>query len=401
MLASRMATRPLTWFGPTPDENVLQQAHTCMNVGPVHGMALMADQHYGYSSMPVGGVVAYKGAISPSGVGVDIACGVKAVRTQYHADIFDKRSLSVLLDEMESKIAFGMGVGAQERNDHKVMESKLWRTLAFELRGLKEMAASQLGSVGGGNHYVDILVDEADGAVWVAAHFGSRGFGNKVGRYFGKLLGAKDAPDAPPSIIMADDPLFAEYVDAMDLAGEYAYAGRDIVIAQVLRMLGARAVETVHNHHNFAWGEEHDGEQLIVVRKGATPAQPGQRGFVGGSMGDIAAIVEGTDSPHGALTFRSTVHGAGRVHSRGWAKGKVNRRTREVTRAGNVTLDDMQAAVAEFGTQVRGGDVDESPMVYRKLEGVLDAMGGTITVRNRLRPIGVVMAPRGVRSDDG
>lgn len=388
-------------FGDAPDENVLAQAHVSMAVGPVHGVALMADKHYGYSSMPVGGVVAYRGAISPSGVGVDIACGVKAVRTNLRADVFDKRSLGDLLDEIERKVAFGMGKTAAARSDHAVMDSPRWKKLPPALSLLKETAAAQLGSVGGGNHYVDVLVDDEDDAVWIAAHFGSRGFGNNVGRYFGKVLGARDAPDATPSIIMEDSPLFAEYVNAMDLAGEYAYAGRDVVVAQVLRMLGTKATDTVHNHHNFAWAEEHDGEQLIVVRKGATPAWPGQRGFVGGSMGDIAAIVEGTDADEARETYHSTVHGAGRVHSRGWAKGKVDRRTHEVKRPGNVSLDQMHEAVLEFGTQVRGGDVDESPMVYRKLAGVLDAMGGTIEVRHRLRPIGVVMAPRGVRSDDG
>lgn len=400
--------KALITFGDLPDEGTLAQAYTCMSVGPVAAMALMADKHLGYCSMPVGGVVSYRGAISPSGVGVDIACGVKAVRTTLGARVFSQRSLSELLDEIEAKLPFGMGRNAHVRSDHPVMDSLAWRSLPKPLEQLRQKAAAQLGSVGGGNHYVDILIEpEADGSVapnspvWVAAHFGSRGFGKNVGRYFMAELGGKDGPNEAPTIAMEGTKVFEEYVAAMTLAGEYAYAGRDSVIAQVLGMLGTKAVDTVHNHHNWAWLEEHDGEMVWVVRKGATPAQPGQRGFVGGSMGDMAAIVEGVDSPTAVEALRSTVHGAGRLHSRGWAKGKWNRKTGEVTRPGNVSDEMMAGAVAEYGVEVRGGDVDESPMVYRKLAPVLEAMGDSIVVKNVLRPIGVVMAPRGVRSDDG
>jgi tRNA-splicing ligase RtcB len=137
----------------------------------------------------------------------------------------------------------------------------------------------------------------------------------------------------------------------------------------------------------------HEGEPLVVVRKGATPAWPGQRGFVGGSMGDIAAVVEGTDAATAISAYHSTVHGAGRLHSRTWAKGKRNRKTGEITAPGNVSTTQMQEALRAFGgVQLRGGDVDESPFVYRKLDGVLAAQGDTIVVRHRLRPVGVVMA---------
>ena len=179
----------------------------------------------------------------------------------------------------------------------------------------------------------------------------------------------------------------------MHLAGEYAYAGRDIVIGQVLDILGATALDEIHNHHNYAWSETHDDEPLMVVRKGATPAWPGQRGFVGGSMGDIAAVVEGVQAPRSAASYYSTVHGAGRIHSRTWAKGKRNRKTGEIKSPGNVTTEQMHDALRDFGgVQLRGGDVDESPFVYRKLEDVLAAQGDTIAIRHRLRPVGVVMA---------
>jgi len=170
-----------------------------------------------------------------------------------------------------------------------------------------DLAAKQLGTVGGGNHYVDLFRDEDD-RVWVGVHFGSRGFGHKTAsRYFGD-----GAMDRSPELLPLDDGRGQEYVAAMELAGKYAYAGRDVVVEKVLEILGAEARDEVHNHHNYAWSEEHEGETLWVVRKGATPAFPGQRGFVGGSMADEAVILEGVDSPRSvdALYSTSTVRDA-------------------------------------------------------------------------------------------
>jgi tRNA-splicing ligase RtcB (3'-phosphate/5'-hydroxy nucleic acid ligase) len=380
-----------SYFGEGPNELTAQQARVCMETGPVHGMALMADNHLGYA-VPIGGVVAYRDAVSPSGVGYDIGCGVKAVRTDLQS-AHVAGEVSGLVDEIQATVEFGIGRSTTADIDHPVMESPLWGVVPRAISALKGRAANQLGTVGAGNHYVDILVDEADGQVWVAAHFGSRGLGHKTATHFLNELGAKDGVMEPPAVVEATHPLYAAYLDAMQLAGEYAYAGRDIVIGQVLDILGAKALEEVHNHHNYAWAETHHDEPLIVVRKGATPAWPGQRGFVGGSMGDTAGIVEGVQAERSAESYHSTVHGAGRIHSRTWAKGKRNRKTGEVKSLGNVTAERMHEALREFGgVQLRGGDVDESPFVYRTLEDVLAAQGDTITVRHRLRPVGVVMA---------
>jgi tRNA-splicing ligase RtcB len=163
----------------------------------------------------------------------------------------------------------------------------------------------------------------------------------------------------------------------------------------VLRILGADAIETVHNHHNYAWNEEHGGETVHVVRKGATPAFPGQTGFVGGSMGDWAVVVEGVDTALAERALRSTVHGAGRVMSRSKARG--NRRG---TRPGVISREMMRDRLDEFRREtgapleVRGGDVDESPFVYRRLEDVVHAHEATETIRvtHRLLPVVVCMA---------
>ena len=158
------------------------------------------------------------------------------------------------------------------------------------------MARDQLGTVGGGNHYVDIFADEQD-RVWVGVHFGSRGLGHKTATHFLKAAGGKDGMDVPPTVVPVNSEIGADYLTGMRLAGKYAYAGREAVARHVVReILGAKILDEVHNHHNFAWRENHDGEDLWVVRKGATPAFPRQRGFVGGSMGDDAVIIEGIDS---------------------------------------------------------------------------------------------------------
>ena len=184
----------------------------------------------------------------------------------------------------------------------------------------------------------------------------------------------------------------------MTLAGEYAYAGREWVARKVVSILGGRELELVHNHHNFAWRERHHGEELIVVRKGATPAFPGQQGFIGGSMGDDAVIVRGrdTDDPAARQEQRaalySTVHGAGRVMSRTAAAGKRNRRTGALISPGAVSPAMMKSWVRDKGVVLRGGGLDESPHVYRRLPEVLAAQGGTIDVLHTLRPLVVVMA---------
>jgi tRNA-splicing ligase RtcB len=173
---------------------------------------------------------------------------------------------------------------------------------------------------------------------------------------------------------------------------------RGWVARKVVSMLSASEVELVHNHHNFAWKERHEGEELVVVRKGATPAFPGQKGFIGGSMGDDAVIVQGTTATEPAMeaaqqaALYSTVHGAGRVMSRTAAAGKRHRRSGRVLSPGRVTPEMMNAWVREKGVVLRGGGLDESPHVYRRLPDVLVAQGSTIEVLHTLRPLVVVMA---------
>lgn len=380
------------------DPGTLRQFENCLRTGNVVGGVLCADGHYGYSQ-PVGGVIVYDGQISPSGVGFDIACGNKAVKTNLkHAEI--RANISTIMDDIATKVRFGVGKSSGKRMEHPVLEDPDWNVFKeigkHEHDQLKSLAQKQLGSTGSGNHYVDILVDTKTDDVWIGNHFGSRGFGYKTASGFLNLADGRPFSDKPKQAAMEAEPVLLDmdtevgelYYQAMQLAGKYAYAGRDIVIDQVLSILGAESVLEVHNHHNYAWKEKHDGGEYIVVRKGATPAAPGQMGFVGGSMGDISVILQGVDSKESQRAYHSTIHGAGRIMSRTQAAGKRRKGKRT---GGAIHPDRMEKAIRDFGVELRGGGTDESPFVYRKLQEVLDAHAGTIEVLHELRPVGVVM----------
>jgi tRNA-splicing ligase RtcB (3'-phosphate/5'-hydroxy nucleic acid ligase) len=373
-------------FGSPIDEGALSQIRTCALTAT--RVALMADHHKGYA-VPIGGVVAYEDAISPSGVGYDIACGNKAVLTDAPADEV-RGNIKTIMDDVWRTISFGIGRNNNEKVQHPLFDADHpgWHTQPAKT--LKRMAENQLGTVGSGNHYVDIFADEMD-RIWVGVHFGSRGLGHKTATHFLKAAGAKDGMDVSPCVLPVHSDLGAQYLEAMKLAGEYAYAGRDWVCARVVSLLGASIVEEVHNHHNFAWLEEHGGKKLWVVRKGATPAFPGQRGFVGGSMGDVSVILEGVENELGDQTLYSTVHGAGRVMGRMEAKGKYTK-AGECIRAGKVTPQMMQEWISRENVELRGAGLDESPHCYKRLPDVLAEHAGTVRVLHTLRPLGVAMA---------
>jgi tRNA-splicing ligase RtcB (3'-phosphate/5'-hydroxy nucleic acid ligase) len=249
------------------------------------------------------------------------------------------------------------------------------------MESYRPKAMAQLGTVGSGNHYVDLMRDE-DGFVWIGVHFGSRGLGHTSATKYLKAAGGQDGMNVPPAVVDEAGEIGARYIAAMELAGRYAYAGREWVVEHVRKIIGGNVTDTVHNNHNFAWSERHGGRDLWVVRKGATPAFPGQRGFVGGSMGDDAVILEGIDSEASAASLYSTVHGAGRLFGRKEAK-------RRFARA------EMNEWLRGRGVTLLGADLDESPMAYRRLPDVLSHHAGTVRILHTLRPFVVVMAGAG------
>ena len=372
------------------DSATHKQIRTCLAHGGDRAV-LCADGHKGYAQ-PIGGVVAYRDLISFSGVGFDIACGNMACRLDLPgADL--QRDIERIMDDVARMISFGIGQKNKEQVDHELFDDPAWKMPA--LRELKPTAREQLGTVGGGNHYVDLFIDENERS-WVGVHFGSRGLGHRTATHFLNAGGGKDGMDVAPCVVEAASELGADYLAAMHLAGRYAYAGREYVCDLVARrILQAKVLEEVHNHHNFAWRETHDGSDYWVVRKGATPAFPGQQGFVGGSMGDNAVILEGIDSPAAREALFSTVHGAGRVMSRTAAKGKTRWRGGQQVRLkeGLISRDAMMTWLREKDVCLRGGDLDEAPQAYRRLDEVLEAHRDTIEVRHTLRPVGAAMAP--------
>lgn len=377
--------------------------------------ALMADGHMGYM-MPIGGVAAYRNEVSVPGVGYDIACGNAAIMTDRFIQEFDRPDLELLADEIQRTISFGIGRSNNSDDapaDHELFKSDAWSLLPVDAKvsELKAKARNQLGTVGSGNHYVDVFADRADGRIWVGVHFGSRGLGHTIASGFlalaansrwGQRVKESDA------ILDLDTPIGQDYWSLMNLAGQYAYAGREWVARKVVDIIGANELELVHNHHNFSWNEEHFGERLIVVRKGATPAFPGQKGFIGGSMGDNAVIVQGAgnqsrENQNSAVqgtrekqekALYSTVHGAGRVMSRTQARGKTKGwgPKARVISPGLVSQEMLDSWIEERGVILRGGGLDEAPQAYRRLPDVLAAQGDTIEVLHTLRPVIVVMA---------
>lgn len=388
-------------FGEHDERTLLQLEEVARRADRV---ALMADGHVGYV-MPIGGVAAYREHVSVVGVGFDIACGNAAIRTDVTlASAGFESRLVALADEIEASISFG--IGRTNRADDAPIDDPLfadpaWDALPADVRTpLRDKARTQLGTVGGGNHYVDVLADEG-GAIWVGVHFGSRGLGHTVASGFLALAqGAQWGARVPEreTLLRVAEPMGRDYWTLMTLAGRYAYAGREWVARKVMSLFGGRELELIHNHHNFAWHEEHGGVKYFVVRKGATPAFPGQKGFVGGSMGDDAVIVQGavSDDPETRrlqeAALYSTVHGAGRIMSRTEAAGRRNRRTGRQLSRGKISPRMMEDWVRARGVILRGGGPDESPHVYRRLDDVIAAQGPTIDVLHRLRPLVVVMA---------
>ncbi len=375
-------------------------------------VALMADGHLGYI-MPVGGVAAYRRRVSVAGVGFDIACGNCAMLTDLVAADLPREQLEPLADRIQREISFGIGrtnASQDAPDDHPLFDDEAWTAVPAGLHErdrLRKLAREQLGTVGSGNHYVDIFADE-DERVWVGVHFGSRGLGHTIASGFMAIASGRKWGERVPETEALFDLSSDEgerYWKLMELAGRYAYAGREWVCRKVATaIVGGEVLDLVHNHHNFAWREHHFGEELVVVRKGATPAFPGQTGFVGASMTGTSVVLRGeagaSDAQRAAMF--ATVHGAGRVMSRSEAAGKRHRfgpkagtlvrgADGKPVRPGKVSDEMLRSAVAASGVVLRGAGPDESPFVYRRLEEVLAQQPG-IEILHRLRPLAVVMA---------
>jgi tRNA-splicing ligase RtcB len=353
----------------------------------VHGhVAVMPDVHLGRGAT-VGSVIPTKGAIIPAAVGVDIGCGMAAVMTDVVAS-----QLPDGLGPIRAAIEAVVPVGQASHREPPRAAGKAWLKRhragyeAIEARhpkiAEKKSAALQIGTLGGGNHFIELCLDEAD-RLWVMLHSGSRNIGNRIGTYF--IAKAKEEveaaglrlPDRDLAWLGEGTQSFKGYVEAVGWAQDYARSNREVMMGAVLDVLRLTWPElrtldvAVNCHHNYVEREEHFGERVWLTRKGAVSARQGELGIIPGSMGARSFIVRGLGNPQ---SFQSCSHGAGRVMSRTAAKERF-------------TLDEHIAATAHVECRKDKGVIDETPMAYKDIDAVMAAQADLVEVVHTLRQI--------------
>lgn len=385
-------------WGQDIDAGSFQQIENACRLPVAVSAALMPDAHVGYG-LPIGGVLACEQAVVPYGVGVDIACRMKMTITDLPVD---KLSQNELNQELESSLhkgtRFGVGAKWNTYQHHEVLDED-W-TITAVTRENRDKACSQLGTSGSGNHFVEwgvLTLPDSDLGVepgkYVAllSHSGSRGAGAAVCRRYTDI-----ARKSVPARIQNDPQLRhlawldmnseegQSYWLAMNLMGRYASANHAVIHQNVLKLAGAVAIATVENHHNFAWKEVHDGREVFVHRKGATPASKGELGVIPGNMADSAFIVRGKGN---AQSLRSASHGAGRKMSRSAAKQSFSWKSwRDHLREKNVKL--------------LAGGLDEVPGAYKDIHEVMAAQKDLVEVVGEFFPKIVMMCGDGSPAED-
>ena len=362
------------------EPGALAQMNTAMRLPISRAGALMPDAHVGYG-LPIGGVLATEGAVIPYGVGVDIGCSMRLSVYPLAPEKLDSRGAVALL---QKHTRFGAGVGwdRRERLDHEVLDDPDWDTLPL-LRHLYDKAVTQLGTSGSGNHFAEFgtFTLEApqfglDVGEYLAllTHSGSRGFGAQVAGHFTRLAESLhptlDASAKKLAWLALDSEEGQNYWTAMNLAGRYALANHEQIHQRIARALETEVALTVANSHNLAWKQTVDGQELIVHRKGATPAASGQLGLIPGSMADPAYLVRGKGE-HDAL--ESASHGAGRQLGRKAAERAIAKK-------------DVQAYLNERGVTLIGGGIDEAPQAYKRVEQVIAAQTELVEVLGQFQP---------------
>jgi len=358
-------------------------------VGP--WVAVMPDVHLGKGAT-VGSVIPTRGAIIPAAVGVDIGCGMAAVRTTLRAEDLPD-SLAQLRNSIERSVPVGNGPGGDHRKLPDSIETRLAQSgLAQRLEIIKakhrkirtDKIDKQIGTLGGGNHFIELCLDEA-GSVWVMLHSGSRGTGNLIGTYFIERAREELArrtlnfhlPDKDLAFFLEGEALYEDYVEAVSWAQDYARANREAMMARVLHEMHQRLPKfkldklAVNCHHNYVQREIHGGQPLLITRKGAVSAQAGELGIIPGSMGAKSFIVRGKGNPD---SFCSCSHGAGRKMSRNAARKQI-------------TLKDHREATAHVECRKDEGVIDESPAAYKDIEAVMAAQRDLVEVVHTLRQV--------------
>lgn len=352
------------WGSEIEPAAVQQLKNACSLPVSVSG-ALMPDAHLGYG-LPIGGVLATEGCVVPYAVGMDIACRMKlSVYDVPLSDLQQKREYFVQAIEAETR--FGIGSGFRDRRQHQVMDEN-WNTTAL-IKELKDRAWKQLGSSGSGNHFVEfgeLLIDSDElGPVpgrylALLSHSGSRGTGGKLAAYYSRIAKEKH-PELPKELsrlawLDMTSQAGQEYWLSMELMGRYAAANHELIHKHIAGNLGIEPLLEVENHHNFAWKETHFGKEVIVHRKGATPAGPDDLGIIPGSMGTAGYVVRGKGN---SKSLNSASHGAGRKMSRTAARKAY-------------TWEDGKKFLKDRGVSLISAGLDEVPMAYKDIETVME-----------------------------
>ena len=355
-------------------------------------LAVMPDVHLGKGST-IGSVIPTVGAIIPAAVGVDIGCGMIAARTSLHArDLPD--NLHGLRNAIEHAVPHGKTFGKRDQGawaDVPAKADKAWGQLAGRFKAItdkyprleKTNNRHHLGTLGGGNHFIEVCLDEAD-RVWFMLHSGSRGVGNAIGNLFIELAQADmrqhlaNLPDKDLAYFEEGSRHFADYVEAVEWAQDYARQNRELMMLAVVgaarKALGKpfeASLEAVNCHHNYVQREQHFGREVLVTRKGAVSAQKGQLGIIPGSMGAKSFIVQGLGNEE---SFCSCSHGAGRVMSRTKAKSRF-------------TVEDQRRATAHVECRKDKEVIDEIPMAYKDIDAVMRAQQDLVEVVHTLRQV--------------
>jgi tRNA-splicing ligase RtcB len=384
-----------TWGAVGIDDTARNQMRTACRLPVAVRGAQMPDGHVGYG-LPIGGVLATAGAVIPYGVGVDIACRMKLSILPDAADrIAGWRDR--LKNALRAETRFGVGASFDDRHrrDHAVMSDPAWEDLPPALARLKDKAWSQLGTSGSGNHFVEwgeLLLErpelglEPGRYLALLSHSGSRGFGGQIANYFTRL--AMDLCRLPSEArhlawLDLDREAGQLYWLAMNLAGRYASANHETIHRTVLAAAGLEPAVQIESHHNFAWLEVHGGRELVVHRKGATPAAKGELGIIPGSMGDPGFVVRGKGN---AESLNSAAHGAGRRLSRTAAKQSI-------------TGHDQRRYLEERGVELLAGGLDEAPQAYKNIHDVMAAQSDLVEPLAAFYPKIVLMADGGPAED--
>jgi len=343
--------------------------------------ALMPDAHTGYG-LPIGGVLATDNAVIPFGVGVDIGCRM-ALSILDETDSFLRRYSHQVKEALKAYTHFGMEGGLDFHQEHEVLDSPVFQSTEL-LKRMQGKASRQLGSSGSGNHFVEFgeieLYEENSfdlppkKYLALLSHSGSRGLGANIAQYYTKI--AMDTCKLPSEVqqlawLDLNTEAGQEYWLSMNLAGDYAKACHDRIHVNLLKALGLQALATVENHHNFAWKDRlADGREVIIHRKGATPAHKGELGIIPGSMTTAAYLVNGRGAEQ---ALYSASHGAGRAMSRKRAKE-------------NMTVSGLKKMLSNAGVTLIGGSVEENPLAYKDIERVMDAQRELVDIQGRFLP---------------